>query len=303
MLLFRCLLVFQVIMTAYGAEVTFGDVRTLKLDVDSLDVQIGVHPDNKKVVVSDLSKQTVSKVLDLSQANGVLYVRYKSGGAQRPKVRIMLPNNCKLDMSVSGNSRVFVPKMISPLRVTAKEYSEVTISGCVGCVVRQGDASKVHVKYLLGDTFFSIKDKAQLGVADGKITTSIMNLRNEAKASISASINSIKLETRGKSQVVLDTVLRTLIWVGWGTEQVLVKNVKGTADLMGNYNTRFTVKQADLSMLYASTSTTAKIKIGGTVKNAALSVRGASEIVIDKLTGNLLRKNKSSKGSIKVLNR
>ncbi len=284
-----------------ASEVTYLGVRIIKLDINDLDIQFGIH-DRDEIVISELTGMSVNQTLGLlSKTRETLYISYTKGAKKIPKIRILLPNSCRLDISAKGRSHVFVPMMMSPIRLSAFEYSEVTIGSCSGLIARQKDFSKVQINNIVGDLVINLRGSSKMAVVLGKVETATAKIFDDARLSIGGAIQSINLETKGKSTIKLSEISRTFTWVGRGAEQVLVDRLFGTADLMGNYNAKFDVKEASLSMLYASTSSTSKISIGGIVTHAALSVRGASEIVIDKLTGNILRKSESSKGIIRIL--
>jgi hypothetical protein len=207
-----------------------------------------------------------------------------------------------LDVEVIGKSHVFIPSIKAPVRVVADDLSQVTIDKCTGLVITQGGFAKTQIQQLAGDMSAALSGRSQLGIKSGTIATTLITATDETYISIAAAMQSLKLSTKGDAKIQLGSIINTLIWVGTGNEQISINNLSGTAEITANYNSRLNVEKANLDTLLAATSSTGKIKILGSVKNAALSARGASEIVIDKITGKILRKNQSSKGIITILN-
>jgi hypothetical protein len=123
-----------------------------------------------------------------------------------------------------------------------------------------------------------------------------------SRVSIAALIQSLNLTTRGAADIKLEGVRDAFMWTGRGNERVLIKRLNGIAEVTANYDSKLTVDDANLDTLLASASATGKIIIKGTATNAAFSARGASEIVIDKVTGKILRNSKMHNGSIKIVN-
>lgn len=280
--------------------IKFNQVSTLKFDILKTDVQFSINDISE---VSIQGERMVLSKLGFNVVEGVLTIgkgRYSS--EKLAKLHITLPSTCLLDLAAAKNSQVIIPAMNAAVSVTAKESSQITIEGCVGLIVRASGDSKVSVNQCAGDISVTLADHSGLKIKQGVIEKGLITATETSRVSIMGSIRSLNLTTRGAANIKLEAVTEAFVWAGRGNEQVSLQSLSGIADVTSNYNSVLTVESANLKTLLAATAANGKIKIGGIVENAALSTRGGSEIVIDKVTGKILRKNEMRKGSIKILN-
>lgn len=289
--------------SSYGAasqkSVRFKDIRTLKLDSISADIQFLLSSDND---VSVMTEQENSNLLKFASEKGTLTISHNKTSVFPPKVRITIPSTLTMYIDVHENSHIFVPEMNSPIKVTGREFSEVTIKGCKGLSVTLTDKAQVQIIKINGDMVTTLSNSSQLGIKEGEIKTAYMTVTDKSLATVAATILALKLETKGASQVKLKHVAKALSWASRGNETVGIHTLTGVADVSANYDSKLYVQEANLDTLLAAAAATGKIKILGTVKNAALSARGAGEIIVDKITGKILRKSQMHKGTIRILN-
>jgi hypothetical protein len=301
------LCVIYLIVPMYGAEpksplttIKFNQISTLKLDTLKTDVQFSISDINE---VSIQGESMVLSSLGFNVVEGALSIDKGKYSSITPiKLNINLPSKCLLDIAVVENSHVFIPTMNAPVRLNAQDRSQVTLEGCVGLIVTASDDSKVKVNQCSGDVSVTLADRCEFGIKQGTLTKALITATELSRVSIMGSIQSLNLTTRGAAVIKLGAVTEAFVWTGRGNEHLSLQRLSGIADITSNYNSVLTVESANLKTLLAATAANGKIKIGGVVENVALSTRGGSEIVIDKVTGKILRKNEMRKGSIKILN-
>jgi len=243
-----------------------------------------------------------ASLLTMSPENGVLTITQSSRPIVPIKLRILVPNTCRLDISVLGKSHVFIPKMNAPLRVTTQDISQVTIGACLGLIATQSGFSKVQVNDITGDILVNQSAHSEFGMRNGTIATALMTIIDSGHTSVATPIESLKLTTKGSARVRLGSITKTFMWTGYANDKVFVQHLAGVAEVTANYDSKLTVESADLQTLLAAASSTGQIKISGSVKNAAFSAKGVSKIIVDKVTGKILRKNESNKGTVRILN-
>ncbi|GEM_PF-2380226 len=281
-------------------SIKFKEISTLKLDTLKTDIQFSLSDRNE---ISIQGENKVLSKLGFNESNSTLTIgkgRYTS--EKLAKLHITLPAGCLLDLSVAKNSQLVIPAMKAVVRVAAKESSQITIEECVGLIVTANGDAKVTVNHCSGDVSVALADRSDFGIKQGVIEKALITASETSNVTLMGSIQSLNLTTRGAAIVNLGAITEAFIWVGRGNDQVSIQNLSGIADVTSIYHSVLTVENANLKTLLAATAANGKIKIGGVVENAALSTRGGSEIVIDKVTGKILRKNEMRKGSIKILN-
>ncbi|MDP3935937.1 MAG: DUF2807 domain-containing protein [Alphaproteobacteria bacterium] len=302
-----CALLF--VLTVLEASANKSVVNTIKFNtisnvtLDSLEADIQfVLSDGNEVKVRGERKMLSNLVLN--PTNGTLKISAENSafGMQTVKLQIAVPSTCLLDVSVVGNSHVFIPKMNSALRLATAGLSQVTVDACIGLVLTATGATKVQVNQINGDVSLTLSEHSEMGMKRGDLQKALITATEYSRVSIAASIQSINLNTKGAADIKLAAVSEAFMWTGRGNERVSIKNLSGVAEVAANYDSMLTVDDANLDTLLASASATGKITIKGSVKNAALSARGASQIVIDKVTGKILRNIKMHNGSIKIVN-
>jgi hypothetical protein len=279
--------------------VRFKDITAVNVNSISVDIQFVLSSDHDVTITTE--KQTI-ELLKIVSEKGILTIQQNGTSDFPPKLRITIPNTILLTIDVRENSHIFIPEMISPVKVTGHDYSEVTIKACKGLSVTLTDRAKVQIVKMTGDMVSTQGNKSEFAIKEGQIGTSIMTVTDQSKSSIGATIDSLKLETKGASIVKLKNIAKALSWASRGNEQVAIHTISGAADVKVNNDSKLFIEDAKLDVLYAAVASTGKIKIQGTVKNAALSARGAGEIVVDKVTGKILRKSQIHKGTIRILN-
>jgi len=275
----------------------FDGISGIKLEQMEANIQFILGSSDQVIVVTE-----GENILTLTSQDGTLTINKASNSRMPLQFRIVIPSNCKLDINVNGKSHIFIPSMSASLRISANDLAQVTINGCTGLILTQASFAKTQIAQLNGNMSVTLSDQSELGVQGGFIETTLITATDSTHVSLAASIQSLKLTTKGSATIQLHTITDTFTWIGRGNEKIYVKNLSGVADVTANYDSRLTVDKANLDTLLAATSSTGKIKISGTIKNAAMSARGASEIVVDKVTGKILRKNQSNRGIIKILN-
>lgn len=276
----------------------FDDVSSIKIEPMEVDIQFVIGTSSQiNIITKDESR------LKMDSYKGTLTVSRRSSSSNNsPKLRIVVPRTIELDINVNGKSHIFIPQMAGPIRITSTDLAQVTIDACIGLVLTQSSFAKTQLISFSGNMSATLSNKSELGVRKGSIATTLITATDSSHVSIAAPIRSLKLITKGNPTIQMAGVTDAFTWSGRGNERVHLKSLTGVADVTANYDSRLTVEEANLDTLLAATSSTGKIKILGTVKNAALSARGASEIVVDKVTGKILRKNQSNRGIIKILN-
>lgn len=275
----------------------FDGISSLKLEQIEGDIQFTTGPSSQVIIIME-----DNNTLTTTSQDGVLHISHPSPSGAHLRFRMIIPATCKLDINVSGKSHVFVPNMASPLRVTANDLAQVTIDGCTGLILTQSSFAKTQIAQLNGNMSATLSDQSELGIQQGAIMTTLITAIDSTHVSIAAPIQSLKLTTKGSANIRVETITGTFMWIGRGNEKIYVKNLTGVAEVTANYDSRLIVEKANLDTLLAATSSTGKIKVSGTVKDAAMSARGVSEIVVDKVTGKILRRNQSNRGIIKILN-
>jgi hypothetical protein len=278
----------------------FDAIRTVAVDSLEADIQF-VLSNSNEVKINGETK--VLSSLILRPTKGTLKISAGSYTFGQPmKLQISVPRTCLLDVSVVGKSHVFIPNMAAAVRITTTEVCQVTVEGCVGLVLTADGVSKTQINQIQGDMSLTLSDRSQLGIKGGDIGKSLITATENSRVSIAALIQSLNLTTKGSANIKLEGVREAFMWTGRGNERVLIKRLTGIAEAAANYDSTLIVDDAKLDTLLASASSTGKITIKGTATNAAFSARGASEIVIDKVTGKILRNSKMHNGSIKILN-
>ena len=296
------------ILNALDASVAKSKYNTIQFNaisnvtVNSLaaDIQF-VLSDSNEVRISGESKMLSNLVL--SPTKGVLKIsagRYASGMPM--KLQIAIPRTCLLDIAIVGNSHVFIPKMNAAVRLTLSELSQVTVDACLGVVLTANGASKVQVNQVRGDMSLTLSEHSEVGIIAGELKKALITATEYSRVLIAASIQSLNLTTKGAAEIKLGAVREAFMWTGRGNERVSIKSLSGVAEVTANYDSMLTVEDASLDTLLASAAATGKIIIKGSVTNAALSARGASQIVIDKVTGKILRNSRMHNGSVKIVN-
>jgi hypothetical protein len=280
--------------------IKFNTITTVAVNSLNADIQF-VLSDANEVRVS--GESNVLSNLVLNPENGVLKIsagRYAFGMPM--KLQVAIPRTCLLDIAVVGNSHVFIPKMNAAVRLTLSELSQITVEACLGIVLTASGAAKVQFNQVKGDVSLTLSEHSEMGIMAGELKKALITATEYSHVSIAASIQSLNLTTRGASDVKLGAVREAFVWTGRGNERVLIKSLSGVAEVTANYDSMLTVDDANLDTLLAAAAATGKIIIKGTVTNAALSARGASQIVIDKVTGKILRNSQMHNGSIKIVN-
>lgn len=280
-------------------SIRFKDITTLKINSLSADIQFVLSSDKD---VSIATEQRNLEELKLTSENNTLTISHSVSNDFPPKLQIIIPNTLLLIIDVLENSHIFIPEMQAPVKVTAHDFSEVTIKGCTGLSVTLSEKAKVQIQKIDGDMVSTQMNKSEFAIKEGQIGTAFMTVTDQGMASIAATIGSLKLETKGTLNIKLKSVTKALNWAGRGNEQIGIHSLSGAADVSANFDSRLYVEDAKLDTLLAATGSTGKIEILGTIKDAALSARGASEIIVDKITGKILRKNLMHKGTIRILN-
>lgn len=283
-----------------GNTLKFNKVTTVIIDSLEADIQF-ILSDVDEVSIKGESKMLSS--LLISPTSGVLKVsagRYSDGALT--KLQVVVPSTCLLDISVVGNSHVFIPRMNAPVRISQSELSEVTIESCAGLVLTASGATKTQVNQINGDISGTLSERSALGIKKGELKKALITATEYSRVSIGSSIQSLNLTTKGAADIKLAAITEAFMWTGRGNERVSIKRLSGIAEVAANYDSVLTVDAAALDTLLASASATGKIIIKGSVTNAALSSRGASQIMIDKVTGKILRNSQMHNGSIKILN-
>lgn len=279
-------------------------VSTLKILPIEADIQFVVSSVLGKDEIGVLVEGQGIEALTINQGGGLLSIQRSSKTRSNTslKFRVFVTNTCRLDVAVIGKSHVFIPNMAAPLRLALEDLAQVTVGGCSGLVLHQKGFVKTQVDTVVGDMVVTQSDQCLLGIKSGEIPKALITATESSSVSIAAQIYNLRLETKGKSRIHLGSVKQSSMWAGRGNETIVIHNLQGVADVTANYASQLTVEKADLQTLLAATSSTGKIKISGTVRDAAFSAKGASEIVVDKITGKVIRKNQSNKGIIKILN-
>lgn len=280
-------------------SIRFKDITTLKIDRLSADIQFVLSSDKD---VSITTEQRNLEELKLTSENNTLTISHSVSNDFPPKVQISVPNRLLLIIDVRENSHLFIPEMQAPVKVTAHDFSEVTIKACTGLSVTLTENAKTQIHKIDGNMVSTQMNQSQFGIKEGQIETAHMTVTDQSLASIAATIGSLKLETKSNSNVKLKSVTKALSWAGRGNGSVSIHSLSGAADVSANYSSKLYVEDAKLDTLLAATGATGKIEILGTIKDAALSARGASEIIVDKITGKILRKSQMRKGTIRILN-
>lgn len=283
-----------------NTSIKFNNIITVTVDSLDADIQFVLN-DTNEVKISGENK--VLSNLVITPTRGILKISAVNDAFGMPiKLQIHVPNTCLLDVSVVGNSHVFIPNMNAAIRLTLGELSQVTVNGCLGLIVTSEGESKTQVNHILGDISVTLSERSAIGIKAGELKKALITSTEYSQASIAASIKSLKLITKGASDIKLGTISEAFVWTGRGTERVSIKSLSGIAEVAANYDSRLTVDAANLETLLASVSSTGKIIIKGTVTNAALSASGASQIVVDKVTGKILRNSQMHNGTIKIVN-
>lgn len=280
-------------------SVRFKDISTIKIDSLSADIQFLLSSDKD---VSITTERRDFEELKLTSENNTLTVSHPLSKDFSAKIRISVPNTLLLIIDVRENSHIFIPEMQAPVKVTAHDFSEVTIKACSGLSVTLSEKAKIQIHKIDGNMVSTQMNQSQFAIKEGQIEMAHMTVTDQSLASITAAIGSLKLETKGISTAKLKSVSKALSWAGRGNESVSIQSLSGAADVSANYDSKLYVEDAKLDTLLAATGSTGKIKILGTIKDAALSARGASEIIVDKITGKILRKSQMHKGTIRILN-
>lgn len=280
-------------------SVRFKDISTLKIDSLSADIQFLLSSDKD---VSITTEQRDFEELKLTSENNVLTVSHRGSKGFPSKIRISVPNTLPLIIDVREKSHIFIPEMQAPVKVTAHDFSEVTIKACSGLSVTLSESTKAQIHQIEGNMVTTQMNQSQFAIKEGHIETAHITVTDQSLTSIAATIGSLKLETKGISTTKLKNVSKALSWAGRGNESVSIQSLSGAADVSANYDSKLYVEDAKLDTLLAATGSTGKIQILGTIKDVALSARGASEIIVDKITGKILGKSQMHKGTIRILN-
>lgn len=283
-----------------NTSIKFNNIITVTVDSLDADIQFVLN-DTNEVKISGENK--VLSNLVITPTRGILKISAVNDAFGMPiKLQIHVPNTCLLDVSVVRNSHVFIPNMNAAIRLTLGELSQVTVNGCLGLIVTSEGESKTQVNHILGDISVTLSERSAIGIKAGELKKALITSTEYSQASISASIKSLKLNTKGASDIKLGTISEAFVWTGRGNERVSIKSLSGIAEVAANYDSKLTVDSGNLETLLASASATGKIIIKGTVTNAALSASGASQIVVDKVTGKILRNSQMHNGTIKIVN-
>lgn len=276
----------------------FKDVSTLKIERLFADIQFVISPQKDVSITTDSQK---FEELTFSSEDRVLSITPRKDNLSPQKLRISIPDTLLLEINTRNKSHVFIPEIKSPLKIFANDASEITVASCLGLLATLNGKAKVQIRQFNGDMVLSQFNKSEFTVSSGQIGTALISATEQSRTSIAVPIQSLKLETKGSADVKLYSVMKALTWTGRGNERISINILTGVAEITANYNSSLSVDNANLDTLFASTGATGKIKILGIVKNAALSARGAGEIVVDKITEKILRKSELHKGKIKVL--
>lgn len=301
------LFAFYLIIPVWGAEtkmpvatIKFNRISALKIDILQTNIEFSVSDSNE---ISIQGESEMLSKLEFNESNTELTVtRGRYSLPDSVSLHISVPAKCLLELTVAQNSDVFVPKMNAPVRINIKERGQVVVEGCVGLIVTANEKSTVSVNKCVGDISVTLNDKSVLNIKQAEIEKALIKAMELSKIHINGNIKSLNLVTQGAANIKLESVTEAFVWAGRGNDQVAIQKLSGIADVTSNYNSVLRVGFANLKTLLAATAANGKIQIGGTVENAALSTRGGSQIVIDKVTGKILRKNEMRKGSIKILN-
>lgn len=253
------------ILNVLDAAATKSAVNTIKFDqittvsVDSLEADIQfVLSASKEARINGESK--VLSNLMLTPTKGALKIsagRYADGVPM--KLQIAIPSTCLLDVSVTGNSHVFIPKMNGAVRIAAAELSQVTIDTCIGLVLTASGATKVQVNQIKGDMSATLSERSEMGIKEGDLKKALITATDYSHVSIGASIHSLNLTTKGASDIKLGTVSEAFMWTGRGNERVAIKSLNGIAEVTANYDSMLTVDAANLNTLLASATATGKL--------------------------------------------
>lgn len=294
------LFILCVITPTFGAtKVDYTAIKHIRLTGTNMDVQFLLHD---QPFISVIEKPNHTTNWNFTFENDTLVATPTNHPNERLTLQLYIPATSMLDLSLSGNSRVFVPSMQAPVRISAKDSSQLTVQACTGLVLHGMNMARVKVHTLNGDASITLSDTAEIGIKDGGIQTALMTIQDASHVSVAAHIDSLNLTTKGKSTTKIKHIKTALVWKGYGIEHVMIESLEGVADLMASYDCKFVAEHANLKTLLAATSSTAKIEIKGETKDAAFSTRGASQIIVDKVTGNIIRKNQSTKGIITIRN-
>lgn len=277
----------------------FKDISTIKIDSLFADIQFLLSSDKDVIITTE---RRDFEELKLTSENNILTVSHLGSKDFPAKIRISVPNTLFLIIDVREKSHIFIPEMQAPVKVTAHDFSEVTIKACSGLSVTLSEKAKAQIHQIDGNMVTTQMNQSQFAIKEGQIETAHMTVTDQSLASIAATIGSLKLETKGISTTKLKNVSKTFSWAGRGNESVRLHSLSGAADVSANYDSKLYVEDAKLDILLVATGSTGKIEILGTIKDAALSARGASEIIVDKITGKILRKSQMHKGTIRILN-
>lgn len=301
------LFAFYLTIPVFGAEsraaiatIKFNRISALKIDILQTNVEFSISDSNE---ISIQGESEMLSKLEFNESNAGLTItkgRYVSQGSV--KLHIFIPAKCLLDLTVGQHSEVFVPSMNAPIRINAKEQSQVFVERCIGLIVTAKEKSKVSITKCAGDISVMLNDKSVLNIKQATIEKALIKAMESTQVDIKGYIKNLNLVTQGAANVKLESVTEAFVWTGRGNDQVVIEKLSGIADVTSNYNSVLRVELATLKTLLAATAANGKVQIGGIVENAALSTRGGSQIIIDKVTGKILRKNEMRKGSIKILN-
>ena len=280
--------------------IKFNTITAVNVDSVEADIQFVLSESNEVSITGE--NKVLSNVV-INPTEGTLKISAASDAFGMPvKLHIAVPSSCLLDVSVVGNSHVFIPKMNAAVRVTTAESSQVTVDSCIGLVLIATAESKTQVNQIQGDMSVTLSDHSALGIKAGVLKKALITATEHSYVSIGALIESLSLTTKGASDIKLAAVSAAFVWTGRGNERVLIKRLSGVAEVTANYDSALTVEAANLETLLASVSATGKIIIKGRVTNAVFSARGAGQIVVDKVTGKILRNSQMHNGTIKIVN-
>ncbi|MDP3641206.1 MAG: DUF2807 domain-containing protein [Alphaproteobacteria bacterium] len=296
------------ILNTLEASTTKGTVNTIKFNkittviVESLDADIQFVLSND-TDVSIKGESSMLSNLVLSPTQGTLKISAGSYAFGMPiKFQIAVPSTCLLDVSVVGDSHVFIPKTNAAVRLTLAGLSQGTVDACIGLVLTASGESKIQVNQIRGDMSVTLSDHSAMGIKEGELKKALITATEYSHVSIAALISSLNLITKGASDIKLAGVSKAFVWTGRGNGRVSIKRLSGVAEVTASYNSELTVEVANLETLLASASATGKIIIKGTVTNAVFSASGAGQIVVDKVTGKILRNSQMHNGTIKIVN-
>lgn len=281
-------------------SIMFSQINTLKLQGLYANVYFSVH-DGSEVIIE--GETIVLPKLEFTESKNILIIKKGRYSRADPiRLHISIPRKCLLDISVSQNSRVAIPQLSAPLKLNLTGKSQASIDGCVGLVLTAKDAAKVSIQQCIGDVSANLWDQSELDIQHAILEKVLMTASGTSHVFVNGSIKSLNLTTRGAAGIKLESVTDTFVWVGRGNDHVSIQKLSGVADVTSGYNSSLVVDDANLKTLLAATAANGKIVIMGVVENAALSARGGSQIVVDTITGKILRNYEMRKGSIKILN-